>query len=140
MNRSILIVIVDFLLVSLMAFSNLDSLTLEPAERRLEVAPVTTQVGGKQDLVGALKLALDTEQRNREKLAADLAKTRASVESQSRNATARSNSSRRICVAARPKRANSNSSARHCNFKWRRRKRICRPSRPRSPPPVPSRS
>src|SRR5262245_59726037 len=76
MNRSILIVIVDFLLVSLMAFSNLDNLTLEPNERRLEVAPVTSQVGGKQDLVGTLKLALDTEQQSREKLTDELAKAR----------------------------------------------------------------
>ncbi|MCI0536814.1 MAG: hypothetical protein L0Z50_16475, partial [Verrucomicrobiales bacterium] len=82
MNRSILIIIVDFLLVSLMAFSNLESLTLEPAERRLEIAPVPTEVGGKHDLLRTLKLALDSEQRNREKLAAELAKTRESVESQ----------------------------------------------------------
>jgi chromosome segregation ATPase len=83
MNRSILIVIVDFLLVSLMAFSNLESLTLEPAEQqRLDLPPVTTEASEKSDLLKTLKLALDMEQRNREKLAAELAKARDSVETQ----------------------------------------------------------
>ena len=72
MNRSILIVIVDFLLVSLLAFSNLDSLSLEPKERRLEVAPVKTDGGGRQDMLSALKSALEDERQSREKLSAEL--------------------------------------------------------------------
>jgi len=82
MNRSILIVIVDFLLVSLLAFSNLDSLSLDPKERKLDVAPVAEQVRVNQDIVSALKLALDSEQENRAQLASELAQTRESVESQ----------------------------------------------------------
>lgn len=75
MNRSILIVIADFLLISLLAFSDFDSNKL--AERRPADQTVTTPtVDGlalNQDLVGVLKGAADEERRAKEQLAGELA-------------------------------------------------------------------
>src|SRR5437868_7444024 len=69
MNRSILIIISDFLLVTLVAFSNFDAEKSQQVESRAAVAP---KVGGNQDMLGTLKLALEDEKQTREKLTADL--------------------------------------------------------------------
>src|ERR1041385_1016592 len=69
MNRSILIIICDFLLVTLVAFSNFDAEKAPPSQPRA-AAPKT--IGGNQDLVGTLKLALEDEKQTREKLTSDL--------------------------------------------------------------------
>jgi len=69
MNRSILIIICDFLLVTLVAFSNFDVDKSQQVESRAAVAP---KVGGNQDMLGTLKLALEDEKQTREKLTADL--------------------------------------------------------------------
>ena len=70
MNRSILIIICDFLLVTLVAFSNFDADQTREVEAR-PVAGIRT-AGGDQDLLGTLKLALDDEKQSREKLTTDL--------------------------------------------------------------------
>lgn len=70
MNRSILIIICDFLLVTLVAFSNFDAET--PAEPQTRMASAPMAIGGNQDLMGTLKLALDDEKQSREKLTSDL--------------------------------------------------------------------
>ena len=68
MNRSILIIICDFLLVTLVAFSNFDA----PKAPETRVAPAPAARGGSEDLLGTLKSALDDEQQTREKLTQDL--------------------------------------------------------------------
>ncbi len=70
MNRSILIVICDFLLVTLVAFSNFDTDKLEQPETRIAQAP--KGIGGNQDMMGTLQLALEDEKQTREKLTSDL--------------------------------------------------------------------
>ena len=70
MNRSILIIICDFLLVTLVAFSNFDADKSQQLESRAAAAP--KGVGGNQDMLGTLKLALEDEKQTREKLTADL--------------------------------------------------------------------
>lgn len=70
MNRSILIVIVDFLLVTLVAFSSFD--TEKPREKQTRVVSESKTIGGTPDLVGTLKLALEDEKQTREKLTSDL--------------------------------------------------------------------
>jgi len=73
MNRSILIILCDFLLVTLVAFSTFEGdNTEQPAAR----VPVEAKTGsGNQDLVGTLKLVLEDEQQTREKLTANLQST-----------------------------------------------------------------
>jgi len=73
MNRSILIIICDFLLVTLVAFSNFDAEKTEQPAVRPPVAAKTES--GNQDIVGTLKLALEDEQQTREKLTANLQNT-----------------------------------------------------------------
>src|SRR5437762_12730522 len=80
MNRSILIVICDFLLVSLLAFSSFDKLNEEPPERKSDALPGKKEIGGKQDMMAALKLALADEKQSREKLTSELAKAREAVQ------------------------------------------------------------
>ena len=78
MNRSILIVICDFLLVSLLAFSTADinKTTSEgvPPQAKLNLA--TNQVDTRQDLAAVMRLALEQEHKGRELLAGELARTR----------------------------------------------------------------
>jgi hypothetical protein len=78
MNRSILIVICDFLLVSLLIFSSPDANINNATEDKKAAQPVlaTNQVdtateNGK-DLAAAMRLALTEEQKNREQLMAEL--------------------------------------------------------------------
>lgn len=70
MNRSILIILCDFLLVTLVAFSNFDMDKTPQVEARASAG--SRGAGGDKDLVGTLKLALEDEKQSREKLLADL--------------------------------------------------------------------
>jgi hypothetical protein len=74
MNRSILIVICDFLLVSLLAFSTPDmtKVASPQAERELKPQTGTNQVDSSRDLSAALRLALEQQHREREQLVAKL--------------------------------------------------------------------
>jgi hypothetical protein len=85
MNRSILIVICDFLLVSLLAFSTVDlnkaSMTGAPLVMKENVA-TNTPVSGRQDLGDVMRLALDEERKNRDQLVGELTRTRAVITQQ----------------------------------------------------------
>ena len=82
MNRSILIVIADFLLVSLLAFSSFDANRLmadrHPGKIKLDLKPEmkSTDLGDKQEMAGVLQLALEDERRSREMLVGELNQTR----------------------------------------------------------------
>jgi hypothetical protein len=84
MNRSILIVICDFLLVSLLAFSTVDinKLAQPGAPRVMQTATTEKQVTGRQDLGDVMRLALDEERKNRDQLAGELTRTKAVVNEQ----------------------------------------------------------
>jgi len=85
MNRSILIVICDFLLVSLLAFSTVDinKLSQPGASRVMQPATTSTnQVSGRQDLGDVMRLALDEERKNRDQLLGELTRARTVVEQQ----------------------------------------------------------
>jgi GMP synthase-like glutamine amidotransferase len=80
MNRSILIVICDFLLLSLLTFStDLSKMAGEnegsAASIKVDVLPKTGDAAGK-DLAEVMKQALGEEQKNREQLQAELARIR----------------------------------------------------------------
>jgi hypothetical protein len=86
MNRSILIVICDFLLLSLLTFStDLSKMAGEnegaQPGAKVDVAPKPSDTGGK-DLAAVMKLALTEEQKNREQLQAELAKVREAAQKQ----------------------------------------------------------
>ena len=86
MNRSILIVICDFLLLSLLTFStDLSKMAGENEGAqpgvKVDVAPKPSDTGGK-DLAAVMKLALNEEQKNREQLQAELAKAREAAQKQ----------------------------------------------------------
>jgi hypothetical protein len=78
MNRSILIVICDFLLVSLLAFSTVDINKVADvgADRRLDLEMVTNRVEAGQDMSAVLRTALEEERKNRDQLMGELAKSR----------------------------------------------------------------
>jgi len=81
MNRSILIVICDFLLVSLLVFStpDLTKVNGEQGEASASVpkSELTTNVpSGGQDLAAVMRTALNEEQQKREQLIGELARTR----------------------------------------------------------------
>jgi len=82
MNRSILIVMCDFLLVSLLAFSTVDinKTTSEGVPRQLKLNSATNiatnQVESRQDLAAVMRLALEQEHQGRELLVGELARTR----------------------------------------------------------------
>lgn len=79
MNRSILIVICDFLLVSLLAFSTVDinkvSDSTAPRTVQIQIATNQTPESG-QDLAAVMKLALEEEKKNRDQLMGELTKSR----------------------------------------------------------------
>jgi hypothetical protein len=83
MNRSILIVICDFLLVSLLAFSTVDINKVSQPKNgapRLGGADVATnQVTGSQDLDNAMRVALEQERKMHEALMVELQQSRLSV-------------------------------------------------------------
>jgi hypothetical protein len=78
MNRSILIVICDFLLVSLLAFSTVDinKTTHEGVPRQVKVDIAANQVDRQQDLAAVMRLALEQERKGRDALLGELARTR----------------------------------------------------------------
>ena len=78
MNRSILIVICDFLLVSLLAFSTVD-ITKAPTEgvqRSMKMDLATNQIDSGKDLAAVMRLALNEERKSRELLLSELTRTR----------------------------------------------------------------
>ncbi len=83
MNRSILIVICDFLLISLLAFSSVDinKVAEEGAQSpvRAEVTATNTGQAARNDLAAVMQLALSEERRSREQLQAELERTRAAA-------------------------------------------------------------
>ena len=81
MNRSILIVICDFLLVSLLAFSTIDitKLTQPGGAPVLTLNQATNRVTERQDLGAVMSLALQEERKNRDTLLAELTRTRQTV-------------------------------------------------------------
>ncbi|HEV2390919.1 MAG TPA: hypothetical protein VG146_01010 [Verrucomicrobiae bacterium] len=78
MNRSILIVICDFLLVSLLAFSTVDinKAADEGTPRQVKMDIATKPADSGKDLAGVMRLALEEERRNRDQILSELAKTR----------------------------------------------------------------
>lgn len=81
MNRSILIVICDFLLVSLLVFSTPDptKINQENAQRAAQTNPATNRVDSGNDLAAVMRLALEEERRNRDQLVGELTKTRGTL-------------------------------------------------------------
>ena len=84
MNRSILIVICDFLLVSLLAFSTVDinKVADEGAPRmaKFEIATNNqSQVDSGKDLAAVMRLALNEERKGRDQLLGELAAARAAA-------------------------------------------------------------
>src|SRR5579859_4899318 len=79
MNRSILIVICDFLLISLLAFSTVDinKVTDQKVQRPLKLELATNQApdAGK-DLAAVMRLALDEERKGRSQIVGELAHAR----------------------------------------------------------------
>jgi hypothetical protein len=78
MNRSILIVICDFLLVSLLAFSTVDitQVSKEGAARPVKMELLTNQMDSGKDLAAVMRLALDEERKNRDQLLGELTRAR----------------------------------------------------------------
>jgi septal ring factor EnvC (AmiA/AmiB activator) len=80
MNRSILIVICDFLLVSLVMFTTVDvNKVAEEGPRGLKVEMRTNRVDSSKDLTAAMQMVLDEERRNRDRLLGELANARDSL-------------------------------------------------------------
>jgi hypothetical protein len=82
MNRSILIVICDFLLVSLLAFSTVDiqKVTDQTSPRTVSVEIATNRVDNhleaSKDLTAVMRMALNEERKEREQLLSELSRTR----------------------------------------------------------------
>jgi len=81
MNRSILIIICDFFLLSLLAFStpDLNKLSQTGGSPAMNMNLATNPVTARQDLTDAMRNALDEERRDRNNLQAELARTQATV-------------------------------------------------------------
>jgi len=81
MNRTILIVICDFLLVSLLAFSTADiNKTVEEGTvPQARVDSATNQLDSGKDLAAVMRLALEDERMNRDALLGELTKTRGTL-------------------------------------------------------------
>ena len=86
MNRSILIVICDFLLVSLLAFSNVDvNNVAENGSARasfLTKAHTNNAADSGKDLAAVMRLALDEERTNRQQLLSELTQARNTLNEQ----------------------------------------------------------
>lgn len=83
MNRSILIVICDFLLVSLLAFSSVDiNKVAEGGKQNMTIAQnaVSTNAssggGAERDLAGVMRVALEEERKSREQIQQELSRTK----------------------------------------------------------------
>jgi len=83
MNRTILIVICDFLLVSLLAFSTVDinKIADEGVERQVQTEILTNQVSPEagRDLTAVMRTALEDERKSRDLLMGELERARQSV-------------------------------------------------------------
>jgi hypothetical protein len=82
MNRSVLIVIVDFLLISLLAFSRLDepdARIQDPGQRATLGSP--SPASNRQDLVDVLKVSLSKERESREQMDEQLRRLQAQLQS-----------------------------------------------------------
>ena len=90
MNRSILIVICDFLLVSLLAFSTVDinKTTNEGVPRQVKTTIETNPKEHQQDLTAVMRMALEQEHKGREQALGELARTRQTVGERERQAQA----------------------------------------------------
>jgi hypothetical protein len=85
MNRSILIVICDFLLISLLAFStvNINNVADDGAARPMRLTQSTTnQADSGKDLAAVMKLALEDERRKQQQLLSDLTRSHESLTQQ----------------------------------------------------------
>ncbi|MSU61806.1 MAG: hypothetical protein EXS31_05330 [Pedosphaera sp.] len=83
MNRSILIVICDFLLVSLVAFSNFDDDSINRSGEKIDTTTSTSSTAketGAREMMSVLTTALDEERQNRQVLTSDLDRSRATAE------------------------------------------------------------
>lgn len=78
MNRSILIVICDFLLVSLLAFSTVDinKVGETSVERPIKMDLGTNQPDSGKDLTAVMRMALNEERRGRDQLLGELSRSR----------------------------------------------------------------
>ncbi|HAV63961.1 MAG TPA: hypothetical protein DCY13_16540, partial [Verrucomicrobiales bacterium] len=76
MNKALLIIICDFLLLSLLSLARFDEV---PVDQQPDQAPPSDQVTSQSDLMDALQTALEQEQRNREQLQSELEETRSEV-------------------------------------------------------------
>ena len=90
MNRSILIVICDFLLISLLMFSSTDINKVSQegvanANLKLETATNNVESSGK-DLAAVMQLALNEERKNREQLLSELSQVRTAASEHEREA------------------------------------------------------
>jgi hypothetical protein len=82
MNRSILIVICDFLLVSLLAFSTVDINKVGqagPPQVRVDIATNSAAAESGRDLAAVMRLSLEQEKQRRDLLMSELTATRATV-------------------------------------------------------------
>lgn len=88
MNRSVLIVICDFLLVSLLAFSSVDiNRVAEGGMQTMAVGSKSTgqqstnssSSGTERDLAGVMRAALEEERKSREQILAELSRTKATL-------------------------------------------------------------
>lgn len=81
MNRSILIVICDFLLISLLAFSTVDvnKINDSNSEHALKFQQVTNQADAGKDLSVVMRQALEEERKNRDQLMGELARARNTI-------------------------------------------------------------
>jgi hypothetical protein len=80
MNRSILIVICDFLLVSLLAFSTVDINNIATdSNKRAPKTTLVSQADTTKDLTAVMRLALDEERRGRDQLIGELAQARSDM-------------------------------------------------------------
>ena len=91
MNRSILIVICDFLLISLLAFSSADinNVAKNGSERTAKLTLATNQIDPKQELGNVMRLALQEEKRSQEMLVGELKETRQVAEQRQTQLTER---------------------------------------------------
>ena len=80
MNRSVLIVIVDFLLISLLVFANLDNPNLPAAEEAPRKTALPSPTSRQQDVMDVLKISLDKERSSREQLDEQLRETQAKLQ------------------------------------------------------------
>lgn len=82
MNRSLLLVICDFLLLSLLALARFDEpedQTAPEAEQAIEQDAMANQ-----DLIDVLKMSLDAEEENRDELSTELAETQEQLEARAK--------------------------------------------------------